>query len=117
MNQEHTTILLQNYPILYGRINHFDCGDGWFVLLRDLSDKIEAFNRTADGDQHVVATQVKEKFGGLRFYVDHHCDEVEGPIADAEEKSFEICEECGGVGTLREGNWLRTLCDDCHHKK
>ncbi len=55
--------------------------------------------------------QVKEKFGGLRFYPNSAPKSVWNLIDIAEEKSYEICEECGKKGTLRKGGWWATLCD------
>ena len=57
--------------------------------------------------------QVKEKFGGLRFYCHGGTEEVHGAIHFAEQLSYRICEECGCPGELRTANrsWIRTLCD------
>lgn len=42
------------------------CGDGWYSLLDALCQTLELI--TDGKDAQVVADQVKEKFGGLRFY-------------------------------------------------
>lgn len=118
MNKEHTATLKEEHPILYGGINGFDCGDGWFSLLRELSQRIEAINRQFISDnERVVVMQVKEKFGGLRFYVNSSTMDIYRLIAEAEERSFKVCEECGEEGVLRKEGWWRTLCDGCHKKK
>lgn len=65
----------------------------------------------------VEASQVKEKFGGLRFYVDHSNDTVDGMIAVAEAMSYQICEECGQPGKSNNKGWIRTLCDACRNMK
>jgi hypothetical protein len=60
----------------------------------------------------VVASQVKEKFGTLRFYYgggDSYCRGVES-MADA--MSAVTCETCGNPGKMRRGGWIRTLCDE-----
>ena len=74
MDRELEKNLVETYPKLYrhygGDIRKtcmgwgFSCGDGWYNLISDLSQNIK------DLDKHdrVVADQVKEKFGGLRFY-------------------------------------------------
>ena len=63
-------------------------GEGWHVLVQPLIDQAEA-----EGNQIV---QIKEKFGGLRFYVNGAVsDDLQGKISDAEARSFEICELCG----------------------
>lgn len=59
----------------------------------------------------VVADQVKEKFGGLRFYYHGGDDAVSGMVRMAESWAANTCENCGAVGTLRHGGWVRTLCD------
>jgi hypothetical protein len=56
--------------------------------------------------------QVKEKFGGLRIHVTYANDAIPQCIEGAKEESFHICEVCGQSGTLREGQWIKTLCDD-----
>lgn len=62
--------------------------------------------------EQVVATQVKEKFGGLRFYYNGGDDYIRGVVDMAEEMSYVTCEECGAPGKLRKGGWVRTLCDE-----
>lgn len=111
-----------------------DCGDGWYDLIDVLCSRIQghvdnkiasqkyALQRgdlkpedvSSDEDFQVVAAQVKEKFGSLRFYVDGADDDVSGMIAMAEGMSCRICEDCGGKGTLRKGSWWRTMCDLCN---
>jgi len=54
--------------------------------------------------------QIKEKFGGLRFYCDFEWGLEESKL---EERSLSICEECGRPGKPRGGGWIKTLCDSC----
>jgi hypothetical protein len=63
----------------------------------------------------VEATQVKEKFGTLRFYLDTSLgDEIDALVAEAEAASGVTCEACGCPGSPRCRNgWYSTLCDDC----
>jgi hypothetical protein len=61
--------------------------------------------------------QVKEKFGGLRFYINESSDEVFKRIGEAEEKSYTVCEVTGGLGKLRRDiGWIRTLSDEEYSK-
>lgn len=62
---------------------------------------------------HPCASQVKEKFGTLRMYLDWSTDEMEDIVDEAEAKSAVTCANCGHVGQLRGGGWLLTLCDKC----
>ena len=60
----------------------------------------------------VVVDQVKEKFGGLRFYYHGGDDVVDGMVRMAESWAAQTCEKCGNPGTTRHGGWVRTLCDE-----
>lgn len=88
----------------------FEVEDGWLPLLEELIT-----NAIALGWNKQVR-QVKEKFGGLRFYVGPCSDEVIDLIEEAGRKSYTICENCGKSGKLRKtvvGNWFFTNCDSC----
>lgn len=63
------------------------------------------------------ASQIKEKFGTLRVYMTHYLPEMEEAISEAERLSAITCEDCGQPGELRQGGWLRTLCDECESKQ
>jgi hypothetical protein len=93
----------------------FTHDDGWFDILwrlcEDLEPLVAEFEQET-GSQFGVL-QVKEKFGGLRFYV--NCgrnDAIRQPILAAIEESFHTCEICGQPGKLREDSWIKTLCDE-----
>ena len=71
-------------------------------------------DETGDKENHPRASQVKEKFGGLRFYMSSSTDEMEKLISEAEALCDELCEECGKIGEVcSDGGWYRTLCEDC----
>ena len=63
---------------------------------------------------HPRASQVKEKLGGLRFYMTCGNDEIFDLINKAEALSYKTCEECGKPGEQRGPGWIYTLCDYCH---
>jgi hypothetical protein len=58
-----------------------------------------------------VAVQVKEKFGGLRFYVQAATDAHYQYISFAESMSYRTCEQCGTPGKTYTDGWHMTLCD------
>ena len=58
----------------------------------------------------VVAAQVKEKYGTLRFYYDGGDRYIDGMSTMAECMSTMTCEVCGNFGKLVGGGWVRTLC-------
>ena len=61
----------------------------------------------------VQATQVKEKFGQLRFYIDGGDDRVEASISFAESMSLKVCEVCGNSGKPAGNYWVKILCSSC----
>lgn len=109
----------------------FDCGDGWYDLLDTLCETIQDHidwsncdgrhedarkwrEPEADGTwvrvPQLEAAQVKEKFGGLRFYTNGGDDFTRGAINFAELLSLRVCETCGAPGRPQKGGWIRTLC-------
>jgi hypothetical protein len=92
-------------PPLY---NVGSVGDGWLGLLKDL---IEDLIKLGWNKQIL---QIKEKFGGLRFYINGASVEIHDRIRQAEEESYRTCEECGKPGEARKGGWIKTLCDNCN---
>lgn len=91
----------------------FECDDGWLDILEDLFAGIEEVVKK-DKLTNFRVEQVKEKFGGLRVYVEGGNDEIEKLIDDAEKRSFETCEKCGKQGKLRDrAGWYTTLCNSC----
>ena len=62
--------------------------------------------------EQVVAIQVKEKFGGLRFYYTGGDDYIRGLENMAESMSYRTCEVCGApAATAAEDKRIRTLCE------
>lgn len=133
MNKELDNKLVEDFPLLYidrhGDINNscmpfgFECCDGWEPLIRELSSKLEPLiqkwidENPENKNFHPRASQVKEKFGGLRFYMDHATDAMFDLIEKAEEKSEIICEICGCDGTLVSINgYITCVCSKCHEK-
>src|SRR5665811_1308045 len=62
-----------------GMCRGFECGDGWFDILDALCERIQ-FTIDNDDVQQVVARQVKEKLGTLRFYITGGNAEIMGMI-------------------------------------
>lgn len=85
---------------------HADVGEGWADAL------IYGIRIGEDVDPHFVVRQVKEKFGGLRFYCNLPL-ETEMMI---EALADRVCEVCGKMGSMSmtDGRypWYKTLCED-----
>lgn len=107
-----------------------ECGPGWKGLYEPLLALCAARN--------VPVLQVKEKFGGLRFYVEWTAPErasVQQIISAAENYSYHVCEHCGedGIagwspvlpgsrmmpdykvttGPSPSRRWIKSLCAPC----
>lgn len=179
MKKELDEKLTKAFPLLYADRHGdkrstcmcwgFSCGDGWFDIIWNLSEKLEPIIRnflkenpnlscescgcektkhygsatpspgrclaihwdpTSEEEPpgnymacfcesyralHPKAAQVKEKFGGLRFYMTSANDEIRELVSEAEALSYKTCEECGEPGEERDTRWIRTLCDHCHN--
>ena len=71
MDKELQQKLQRRFPVLYRDLGKpgiamelgIACGNGWFNLLWRLSEDLEKL------DPNLVAAQVKENFGSLRFYL------------------------------------------------
>ena len=63
------------------------------------------------------ASQVKEKFGTLSFYLTSGTDTMYEIADAAERKSAKTCEACGKPGKLRGRGWLYTRCIPCWKKQ
>ena len=96
-----------------------ECEKGWFKLLEPIFDYIKEYNKDKDDEHKIEITQIKEKWGTLRVYVNFGTDELFKLIDEAEDKSELICEFCGSeenVGSTKTG-WISTICLDCVKKQ
>lgn len=84
-------------------------GPGWGKL-------IEAAWYILPRDAHI--SQIKEKFGGLRLYIDHmDVSAIHVILSSLEHYSEVICENCGEWGKNSPVNgWWTTLCDSCRKR-
>ena len=128
--QEYETFVKrmeERFPKMFaGKYGGFAVGKGWYPILEVLCTNIQSHidwqNNTAEHaaklgkplpevSPQVVVQQIKEKFGGLRFYHEGGDDYIRGMVRMAEAWADRSCEECGALGTRRNSGWVRTLCD------
>jgi hypothetical protein len=110
----------RKYPKMFAEPYGGFCTDkGWWPLIELLCDNIQDHtdwcNRNHEKHplvEQVVVNQIKEKFGGLRFYYSGGDDEISGMVRIAEAVASITCETCGAPGKSRGGGWIRTLCDE-----
>ena len=137
MKKELELKLVEKYPMIFkdygGDLRKtcmawgMSCGDGWYNLINNLCKDLMIIIKGTN--TKITAEQVKEKFGGLRFYFSVQEDDVQedddtdlfGKISNrinvAEEMSYKICETCGEDGEVRGGGWLKTLCNFCEEER
>lgn len=123
MKTEQQKALYDKYPIIFQDVGKspmttgmhwgIQTGDGWYKLIDQLCDRIQNHKT----ESPVIATQVKEKFGTLRFYYyggDNYIDEL---VTFAGYESERTCEICSEPGTMRNDGWMKVRCDSCMEKE
>lgn len=119
-HDDFTKRMVGCYPVLfeylindsYEPVSDFgiETNKGWQCIIEDLLEKLSKY-------PDVRICQIKEKFGGLRVYVDGGNEEVFSLIDEAETKTYNICEVTGKPGKLRTDiGWHRVLCDEEYEK-
>jgi hypothetical protein len=88
----------------------FAVGEGWWPMLESLCEIIQSHIKHHKDCPPIKIEQIKEKFGGLRFYYQGGDEFIHGSVWMAESMSHKLCEECGSPGERRNGGWIRTLC-------
>jgi len=126
---------------------YFQCADGWSALLKNLlnviNHRLKRYRDVVRIKADVIASgkeplpwiaeyfkkhdsdpletfqidQIKEKFGGLRFYWSgvkgEDAAHIEGAIRVTEGLSYIVCELCGApgeCGTVPHSGYIQTLC-------
>lgn len=124
MNAENTEKLLTTYPLLYRELREFgfECGDGWFSLILQLSADIESAARleglAENSDEWPSVGELKQKFGDLRVqFRSPVSDNIRALVDKAREISVEVCELCAApckkVSETELLHWVEPLCDTC----
>jgi hypothetical protein len=145
MNKQLEQILYESFPLLYRGRNldrsktnmHYGLavGNGWFgpiyktsKVMEPMLEELKAKLPPEGANDLPCLVQVKEKYGGLRFYLDCRAaskfpegsetiKQLEELASKVEEDCNSICERCGHEkAKLRtEGRtWIRTLCGACN---
>jgi hypothetical protein len=142
MNSELDAKLCADFPEIFIQRNMdmqetcmcwgFECQGGWYQIIHDLCEVIKNHIQNVNSNIDYVnkkenkeiphvecqATQVKEKFGTLRFYTNYDDDYISGAISMAENASTHTCEVCGKQGKSRVNHgWYYVSCDEHIHKE
>ena len=114
--EEFVKRMVEAYPKMFAEpYGGFAVGPGWWPILEALCSQIQHHidwkNKKSTVVPQVTVAQIKEKFGGLRFYYDNGDEYISGLVSMAESWAACSCEICGAPGERRSGGWIRTLCD------
>lgn len=117
--EEFEKRMVEAYPKMFAEpYGGFAVGPGWWPILESLCGQIQHHldwkNKKSEAVPQVTVDQIKEKFGGLRFYYSGGDAAINGMVSMAESWAAHSCETCGAPGERRDGGWIKTLCD--HHE-
>lgn len=97
---------LQSNLMAFGR----ECDEGWNPLIDELIGKLNEL------PEEIHVLQIKEKYGGLRFYVASSSEKAFKIIDNYEWLSYHVCEVCSDFWTAKlriKNDWYKTVCDKC----
>ena len=130
---EYNKELLQKYPWLtpyniwtgeliegynYGYTWADDIPDGWRLAFGDqMIEELDQLLRKYNLRDEYRIVQIKEKFGGLRWYDDGFPQEGHEEYTDwickYEDLSFKTCINCGKPAIGFTKGWITPLCKEC----
>lgn len=103
---------------------YYECGDGWIPLIEEAKTIIAKYNQKLKEEdldaEPLEFIQIKEKWGGLRIYLNYYVQEIADQIHELESKSLNICEHCGTNKNVKRDwthGWIMTLCDKCREEE
>ena len=131
MDNELEKKLVDKYPVIFKNrytnpLTHnmgwgIECGSGWYMIIDCLCESIQQYVNGVSYTGRiapVIANQIKEKYGTLRFYYEGGDEFVDGMVDYAENMSGHICENCGSPeGKIKSKmGWLKCRCSNCEEK-
>ena len=137
MNEKLTEKLKKKYPKLFKLLNEYnensgkympieafgiECNDGWYPLIDNICSGIKKIC-LKNNVKIPVVHQIKEKFGGLRFYIGTVNKKVSKEVFDiihkGEKVSYNICENCGTKDNVELYNkgYIKVRCEDCYEEE
>ena len=134
---EHNKDLVKRWPFLVSKIDYWtgksipeeeldyestwwdEIPVGWAKAFGEqmCDELLEILNKADYVDEYQIV-QIKEKFGGLRWYdngvPDIVWDEYKDWLDKYEELSFKTCIFCGEPATQMTTGWILPVCDYCY---
>lgn len=115
--------IFEPYPGNPGLVNWSGIPQGWIPIIDDLCSCIQHYIDTTvqyiEGTpvkcSQVTCTQMKEKFGELRFYYQGGNEVIEGMVEMATFLCSHTCELCGArtEGAKSYNGWINVYCKNC----
>ena len=105
--------LKKQFPNAIGNLTFLETPDGWNDLIaacaQNLESEISSLN--CEERKKYGAVQIKEKFGGLRWYTSHLYPKIDEIIRKYENLSMITCETCGEPGERSSiKGWIFVAC-------
>jgi hypothetical protein len=135
MTDENQEYFYTTYPTIFKQkdlpMTHtamcwgLECNDGWKNHIDTLCKKLVLIEKVSSVSTE--ATQIKEKYAGLRFYFQNTINDelmsdedrslwtdiIQDVVSESEGQSQYVCEICGEYGWVRtSGHWIKTLCNE-----
>lgn len=109
MDEIGTKITLLKLKIKAPYLPYIEVDEGWYQLVLDCDEELSAI------DPYYDLQQIKEKFGGLRYYFQPSNpslrEQMDAVVAKYEQLASKTCEVTGKDGILMKsiGGWYKTL--------
>ena len=102
----------QEYDYEYTELDNMP--DGWRVAFGEqmCAEIKEELVKLRGLDDYRIS-QIKEKYGSLRWYANFETDTLWKIISKYEKMSMYTCVECGKAATRVTLGWISPYCDDC----
>ena len=123
--------LADKHPLIFANMSEAmwsDLPDGWVDLVDELCSKlspllVESYAKYPPNEENfmigITIDQIKEKFGGLRFYCSFLTEDTDlwgkstDIINEYENRSYSVCQITGKSGTqCSAGSQVITLCEE-----
>lgn len=93
-----------------------DMPEGWRIAFGEqMCEEInqELLTWSDEARENFRITQIKEKYGSLRFYTNYTSENLHKIINKYEDKSRRICIRCGKPARWMTRGWISPWCDEC----
>lgn len=92
-----------------------DMPDGWRKAfgIQMCKEIKKALKKKKGALRHYRIVQIKEKFGGLRWYDNTYAEEIQAIIRKYEQISFRTCINCGEPAECISTGWISPYCNKC----